>query len=282
MAAPPTKIFVGRLPLDAKPEDLRALFEKYGVVTECDVLNRFGFVHMKSEDMAKRAIQALHNSEFMGSRITVEPSTGKKGAGGGGAGPRGGGARTPLGPSVRGGARPAGPGPVGPVGRPGVAARPSPYDRPRGVGDRYGPPPGAPPPPRNGGENFLGYGYEEFDFYGRRGPAPAARDPYGPPTYDRRGYEPPPYDRYAGERDRRPMPPMGGSPYDRRPPPSAEYPPARGGPDYRRRTPPPGPMGDSYGRFERDVYDAVPADPYGSRRYPGGAPLDRDLPARRY
>jgi RNA recognition motif-containing protein len=62
------------LPLDAKPEDLRALFEKYGVVTECDVLNRFGFVHMKSEDMAKRAIQALHNSEFMGSRITVEVS----------------------------------------------------------------------------------------------------------------------------------------------------------------------------------------------------------------
>ena len=48
------------------------LFEKYGAVTECDVLNRFGFVHMKTEEMAKRAIAALHNSEFMGSRITVE------------------------------------------------------------------------------------------------------------------------------------------------------------------------------------------------------------------
>lgn len=73
------------------------------------------------------------------------------------------------------------------------------------------------------------------------------RDPYGPPAYDRRGYEPMPYgDRYPpNERDRRPMPPLGGSPYDRRPPPSAEYPPARGGPDYRRRTPPPGPMGES-------------------------------------
>lgn len=287
MAAPPTKIFVGRLPLDAKPDDLRALFEKFGVVTECDVLNRFGFVHMKSEDMAKRAIQALHNSEFMGSRITVEPSTGKKGAGAGAVGaPRGGGARTPLGPRS-GGRPPGGPGPVGPsgrspigagVGRPG-GARPSPYDRPRGVGDRYGPP-GA-PPPRNGGENFQGYVYDEFDFYGRRGPAPASRDPYGPPSYDRRGFEPPPYDRYANERDRRPMPPLGGSPYDRRPP-SSDYPPARAGPDYRRRTPPPGPMGDTYGRFERDVYDTVPADPYGSRRYPGGAPLDRDLPPRRY
>lgn len=67
-----TKIFVGRLPLDAKQEDLRALFEKFGTVTECDVLNRFGFVHMKTEEMAKRAITSLHNTEFMGSRITVE------------------------------------------------------------------------------------------------------------------------------------------------------------------------------------------------------------------
>jgi len=274
MAAPPTKIFVGRLPLDAKPEDLRTLFEKFGVVTECDVLNRFGFVHMKSEDMAKRAIQALHNTEYMGSRITVEPSTGKKGAGGPGA--RGG--RGPGGPGVRAGGRGGGPGGRNGAfagGRPaGGGGRPSPYDRPR-IGERYGPP-GA-PPPRNGG----GY-YEDFDMYGRRGPAPASRDPYGPPSYERRGYEPAYGDRYGSDRDRRPMPPLGGSPYDRRPPPSSDYPPSRAGPDYRRRTPPPGPMGDSYGRFERDVYEPVPSDPYGSRRYPGGAPLDRDLPPRRY
>lgn len=275
MAAPPTKIFVGRLPLDAKPEDLRALFEKYGVITECDVLNRFGFVHMKSEEMAKRAITALHNSEFMGSRITVEPSTGKKGAGGGGGG-GGRGGRSPGNSGARGG---------GPVGRNGNFAngggRPSPYDRPRGLGDRYGPPGGG-MPPRNGGGNGF---YEDFDPYGRRGPAPVTRDPYAPPSYERRGYEPAYGDRYGVvDRDRRPMPPMGGSPYDRRPPPSTEYPQARAGLDYgRRRTPPPGPMGDTYGRFDRDVYEAVPADPYGSRRYPGGAPIDgRDLGARRY
>jgi len=71
---------------------------------------------------------------------------------------------------------------------------------------------------------------------------PVNRDPYGPPAYDRRGYEPAYADRYGGgaERDRRPMPPMGGSPYDRRPPPSTEYPTRGAGPDYaRRRTPPP-------------------------------------------
>merc|ERR1712071_313633 len=102
--------------------------------------------------------------------------------------------------------------------------------------------------------------------------APASRDPYGPPSYERRGYEPAYGDRYGSDRDRRPMPPLGGSPYDRRPP-SSDYPPSRAGPDYRRRTPPPGPMGDSYGRFERDVYEPVPSDPYGSRRYPGGPHL---------
>ena len=38
------KIFVGNLGDDADPEKLKALFEEYGTVTECDILNRFGFV----------------------------------------------------------------------------------------------------------------------------------------------------------------------------------------------------------------------------------------------
>ena len=139
---------------------------------------------MKSEEMAKRAIAALHNSEFMGSRITVEvnnlqcvkylqtfilmcsvylaivilrnnffccsfqPSTGKKGAGGGGGG--------------RGGRSPGGGRGGGPVGRNGGfgAGRPSPYDRPRGLGDRYGPPGGL--PPSNGGGNYLDFGPTTF------------------------------------------------------------------------------------------------------------------------
>lgn len=42
------------------------------MVTECDILNRYGFVHMKTEDMAARAIAELDNSEFMGSHISVE------------------------------------------------------------------------------------------------------------------------------------------------------------------------------------------------------------------
>lgn len=69
---PKTKIFVGRLPENAQSADLRKLFEQYGTVTECDILNRYGFVHMKTEDQAARAIENLHNCNFMGSLISVE------------------------------------------------------------------------------------------------------------------------------------------------------------------------------------------------------------------
>ena len=82
----------------------------------------------------------------------MQPSTGKKGAGGPGA--RGG--RGPGGPGVRAGGRGGGPGGRNGAfagGRPaGGGGRPSPYDRPR-IGERYGPP-GA-PPPRNGGGMSL-------------------------------------------------------------------------------------------------------------------------------
>ncbi|CAG0901414.1 unnamed protein product [Darwinula stevensoni] len=173
MTAPPTKIFVGRLPEHCKSQDLRVLFEQYGKVTECDVLNRYGFVHMSTEEEATAAIKGLNNAEFQGSRISVEQSTGKRGSGRG----RGGG-------PMRGG-----------MGR-GRGGMPM-----RGMGpyDRHPPP----MPMRNG---FDGY-YE--DYYDRRGPPPMAREremmmrdrprPGYPDMYDRR---PPP-----AMPERRPMPP---------------------------------------------------------------------------
>ena len=38
------KIFIGNMSEETKTEDLQALFEQYGEVTECAVLNRYGFV----------------------------------------------------------------------------------------------------------------------------------------------------------------------------------------------------------------------------------------------
>ncbi|XP_055617690.1 cold-inducible RNA-binding protein B [Toxorhynchites rutilus septentrionalis] len=75
---PRNKIFVGSLPPSTKPEEIRRLFENYGVVTECDVMNRCAFVHMQSPDMAENAIQALHNSNFKGVTINVEHGRSKE------------------------------------------------------------------------------------------------------------------------------------------------------------------------------------------------------------
>lgn len=61
------------MPPNSKPEDLRRLFEKYGTVTECDIMNRCGFVHMQSQAMAENAIKNLNNSLFNGANIVVEP-----------------------------------------------------------------------------------------------------------------------------------------------------------------------------------------------------------------
>ena len=40
----PTKIFVGRLVDGTTSDDISSLFRKFGHVTECDVLQNFGFV----------------------------------------------------------------------------------------------------------------------------------------------------------------------------------------------------------------------------------------------
>ncbi|XP_058801934.1 TATA-binding protein-associated factor 2N-like isoform X5 [Phymastichus coffea] len=72
-----TKIFVGRLPENCRSDELRHLFLRFGEVTECDVMNRYGFVHMAREEDAAEAIKNLHNTVFKGATINVEQSTGK-------------------------------------------------------------------------------------------------------------------------------------------------------------------------------------------------------------
>lgn len=69
-----TKLYVGSLPEGCDNASLEAIFAKYGKVDECDIVKNYAFVHMANEDEAKLAIDALHNSEFMGSKITVEVS----------------------------------------------------------------------------------------------------------------------------------------------------------------------------------------------------------------
>ncbi|KAL0819406.1 hypothetical protein ABMA28_007517 [Loxostege sticticalis] len=268
---PQTKVFVGSLPQGSKPEELRKLFERFGVVTECDIMNRCGFVHMQTEEQASAAIRALNNSTFNGGVITVERGRIKeRGQRGGG---RGGGARG----GMRGGGDRRGGG-GGPMRGPG-GARDAPYSRPP---MRAGPPPHG-PPMRNGmgggydrgadraggyDDRYNGYGYGGED---RRGFA-LSRDPYAAPAPmyadERRGaYAAAPDElapMYADER-RAPMYPDERDMMDRRAPMGGRPMPMSAGYD---RAAPPRPMGNGDMFSRRSPMRGGPAGPAGYDRDP--------------
>lgn len=52
-------------------DELRALFEEYGTVTECAVVKNFAFVHMSNSDEAMDAIKGLDNTEFQGKKGSI-------------------------------------------------------------------------------------------------------------------------------------------------------------------------------------------------------------------
>ncbi|KAI1902647.1 hypothetical protein AGOR_G00018120 [Albula goreensis] len=71
------KIFVGNLSEDTTAEQLRSLFSQYGTISECDVLKKYGFVHMDDKVEADEAIRRLHHHQLNGQTINVEMSRGK-------------------------------------------------------------------------------------------------------------------------------------------------------------------------------------------------------------
>jgi len=101
------KLYVGNLSFRTSSSDLDQLFSQYGSVISAQVLEDretgrsrgFGFVEMNSDEEATSAIEALHDREFQGRRLTVNeakpreprPGGGGFGGGGGGGGSRGGG-----------------------------------------------------------------------------------------------------------------------------------------------------------------------------------------------
>ncbi|KAF2367176.1 RNA recognition motif domain [Trinorchestia longiramus] len=226
---PKTKLFVGMLPPNCRELTLRKLFERHGEVVECSIMGSYAFVHMKTEEEAEAAIQALNQHEVNGYNISVEQSTGEKRGGGRGRGrgmfrggrgmDRGGWGRGGGGGPMRGRGEPYPP-------RGGDAYdsyRPSPYDRPGydrrplppHPADRYGPMP-PPPPMRNGGY------YDEYDRAPERRAMPYGRDPYDRyDAYERRPAPPAPTlsaRRSPPPPDRRPIPTVSLT-YDRRPEP---------------------------------------------------------------
>ncbi len=80
------RLYVGNLSYDATESDLFELFSGVGNVQSAEVVtNRhtqrskgFAFVQMQSIDEAKRAVEVLHDKEFMGRKLLV---SGAKGSG---------------------------------------------------------------------------------------------------------------------------------------------------------------------------------------------------------
>ena len=86
-------IYVGNLPFTVDSGQLETLFGEYGQVSSAQVIgNRdtgrsrgFGFVEM-DDDGARKAIDALNESDFEGRRLTVNEARPRQDRGGSGRG----------------------------------------------------------------------------------------------------------------------------------------------------------------------------------------------------
>ncbi len=73
------KLFVGNISWDASDDDLKQLFAEFGEVEEAIIIKDkfsgrskgFGFVTFVNEEDADKAIEALHEKDFMGRNIVV-------------------------------------------------------------------------------------------------------------------------------------------------------------------------------------------------------------------
>ncbi|XP_027712096.1 LOW QUALITY PROTEIN: RNA-binding protein 4B-like [Vombatus ursinus] len=70
-----TKLHVGNISPTCTNMELRAKFEEYGSVIECDIVKDYAFVHMERAEDAVEAIRGLDNTEFQGKRMHVQLST---------------------------------------------------------------------------------------------------------------------------------------------------------------------------------------------------------------
>ena len=94
-------IYVGNLSFNTSEDDLKQLFEAYGVVTSAKIISDqftgrsrgFGFVEMANREEGMKAIKELDSSELGGRNLKVNEAKPKRDSGGGGRdrGDRGGG-----------------------------------------------------------------------------------------------------------------------------------------------------------------------------------------------
>src|SRR5262249_51960799 len=91
------KLYVGNLSYGMSDSDLQNLFEQHGTVLSAQIImdrdtgrsKGFGFVEMSTSEEGQAAIQALHDQEVGGRKLTVNEARpredrGPRGGGGGG------------------------------------------------------------------------------------------------------------------------------------------------------------------------------------------------------
>ncbi|KAK6292174.1 RNA-binding protein 4.1-like [Coregonus clupeaformis] len=70
-----TKLHVGNINSSCTNQELRAKFEEYGPVVECDIVKDYAFVHLERVEDAMEAISGLDNTAFQGKLLSVKLST---------------------------------------------------------------------------------------------------------------------------------------------------------------------------------------------------------------
>jgi len=73
------RVYVGNLSFDATESDLQELFSGVGLVQNVEVVSNrhtqkskgFGFVQMQTVDEARRAVETLHDKDYMGRKLVV-------------------------------------------------------------------------------------------------------------------------------------------------------------------------------------------------------------------
>ncbi|KAI0093898.1 hypothetical protein BDY19DRAFT_902602 [Irpex rosettiformis] len=66
------RLYLGRLPPDARAEDVSKFFDGYGRIVDCRVMTGFGFVEFESARDAEDAVHNFNGKSFMGANIVVE------------------------------------------------------------------------------------------------------------------------------------------------------------------------------------------------------------------
>jgi RNA recognition motif-containing protein len=73
------RVYVGNLSFDATESDLMELFSGVGLVQNAEIVTNkhtqrskgFGFVQMQTTEEAKRAVEVLHDKDYMGRKLVV-------------------------------------------------------------------------------------------------------------------------------------------------------------------------------------------------------------------